>query len=505
MLDQITGITEYLSKLFSFQAYDVQPIRDLSLLIDLFFFNKLKIPTFIFQNIIYWTIACFNVFNISKKVFTKFDEKNLLFLTGLFCSYPLFCSSLSWGIARKHILAFMFIMISTNYAIKWITDESSKNKNYLLAFLSYLLSVFSQPITVLWPFWVLYFNLKESKHSFKKNILYYLPLLILTFVIYFINKNYYLTSETFRLHYETKLVGSNLSIADIILAVGHYFYQLAFPYLPSIHYELGHWSVFVGILMGALFYIACSFFKLSKSWILLWISFVFFPLFVVLVNPNILSDNYLLTPSFGIFILLVSILEKKNWSFKKYHFLILLFFSLYSMKESLYWLDPIKFAEERGFNRRPNCSSALHLARKSYAINRSIPLTAKKFLETHECYNRAQLPPAIILSRLYLQSYILYYENDVSVANRLKALERISNISYYPKMILISLYLKNKDEEKAKQSISELVTKYKNMSWPNYYDEIIANDMYPYCLKNKDQECLKIVSHFIKNSENPYY
>jgi hypothetical protein len=47
------SLPEYFTALLSFETIDFQPLRDLSFIVDMFFFNKLKLNTFVIQNIIW--------------------------------------------------------------------------------------------------------------------------------------------------------------------------------------------------------------------------------------------------------------------------------------------------------------------------------------------------------------------------------------------------------------------------------------------------------------------
>jgi hypothetical protein len=498
LLQNLRGLSHYLEILFSFEAYDVQPVRDLTLFVDLFIFNKINFNTFIIQNISYWIVGCLSVKRLIKLIFKEFTNVQSFYLTLLFAIYPLFCATLSWGIARKHVLSFMFIMLSTEYFLKMVQDKF-ENKNLVLMSTFYFLSVFSQPITLLWPFWTILYVLIIKPESLKKWALLISPSLVIFSVCTYFNYLYYKNSNVFRFYYESKTADA-LNIADKILGFGHYVYQLVLPYWPATSYQLGHWSVLAGIFLFGAFIFLFLGLKQNRSFLLLWFGFTLFPLAVVLTNAHVLSDNYLLAPSFGCFILLLSLLNRdkriKTFFFTFLFLPLLAFWSFYTNQETKLWTDPIAFSKIRNFGRRPNCDSAVNLARKSYSLLGTLPKEAKKYLESYECLNLNVPVAAIAISNIYLQTFILYYETDIAFSQRVEALKKLSKIYYYSKLVLAVLYIENQNENEGIELVEEVYRDYDKIKWSNYYDLIMAKKLAPYCKGIGHVNCLKITDHY---------
>jgi len=508
LLGSIKSPFEYLQMLIGFQTYDIQPVRDLTFFVDDFVFKNFNLNTFIIQNILYWVIACIYVKRILHHLFPSFKQVHCYYLSLLFAIYPLFCATLSWGIARKHILSFMFIMMTTWYFFDLLKNYRSKIGSKVLIHILYLFSILSQPITLLWPLWAWAYVIIMDRKSIREITFFLLPSFVTFSLITYVNYLYYKNSTVFKLYFESK-TSDAFNFSDKILGLGHYIYQMFFPYLPATSYQLGHWSVWLGILFLGLFSFVYLGLNLNRKWLVVWFGYLMFPLAIVLSNPHILSDNYLLTPALGWFVLCVTVLtinELKREKFFKIGFpLLLIIFSLYSFSESVLWTDPIKFSEIRNFGRRPNCDSAINLARKSYVLRGFIPIQAKKFLESYECFNSTIPVAGSAVSFIYLQTYIIYYERDISLEKRVHALSKLADRYFYSKLVLATLYFENNREKEASALVDEVFQEYEKINWNDYYDSIMAKQLEPYCRKSNNLNCLKITSHFNRQPNVPYF
>jgi hypothetical protein len=508
LLKSVHSFSDYYEMLFSFNTYDVQPIRDLTFFVDIFFFKHFHFNTFIVQNIFFWFLACIAVKKSLSLVFSSFSRNECFYLACLFAIYPLFCGTLCWGIARKHILSFLFIMLSTLFLFRILKKTGVKKYEVILINVFYILSIFSQPITLLWPFWALTYVFINFREKIKTIAFHLIPSLIFFIVGAYVNSLYYEQSSVFKIHYESK-TSDAFNFSDKVLGLGHYIYQLFLPFWQATHYQLGHWSVWVGILLMGFFSLIYLSLKLNKSWLLSWFGFVMFPLAVILSNPHILSDNYLLTPSFGVLVLVVTLLNKnenfKNKFFNFGFFPLLLVWSSYTFQEAKLWTDPLKYSEIRNFERRPNCESAINMARKFYALKGYIPEKAKDYLENFECSHPVVSVAASAVSYIYLQTYINYYEKEISLENKIRVLEKLSHIYYFSKLVLAVVYIESKREREGEVLINEVYKDYDKISWVDYYDLILAKKLEPYCKRTNNFDCLRITSHFSQVPDIPYY
>ncbi len=182
-----------------------------------------------------------------------------------------------------------------------------------------------------------------------------------------------------------------------------------------------------------------------------------------------------------------------------------MFWSFYTHQESKLWTDPLKFSEIRNFGRRPNCDSAINLARKFYALKGFLPQKAKTYLESYECFNPTLPVAANAISYIYLQTFILYYENDISYEKRVEALKNLSNMYYFSKLVLATLYIETHREKEGMELVEEVAKNYDKIKWMNYYDLIMAKKLEPYCISIGHSDCLKITSHFSTVPNVSYY
>ena len=144
-LFNLSGPIDYITKLFHFQTIDFQPIRDLTFFLDLFFFKKFNLNISIFQNFFLWIGCCYLIYRIQRIVFQEREVILCFLFLLLFSVNPLFTYTISWGIARKHILSFFFILFAT---LEVVTLKELTGKKSLKFTLLYLCSCLSQPITI---------------------------------------------------------------------------------------------------------------------------------------------------------------------------------------------------------------------------------------------------------------------------------------------------------------------------------------------------------------------
>lgn len=498
LFENFDGLWGYLKALFNLQTYDVQPVRDLSLFIDWSIYRSTKINTALFQNILWWWVASVFVFKTLMEIKPTLQKNYLWGITVLFSVYPLFASSLNWGIARKHILAFMFIMMATYYFLK--------HKNSWKMHLFYALSVFSQPITILWPLWVNVSLFLESRQSLKTQIKL-LPTYLIFLTGFFSNYIYYKYSPVFKMSFGSK-TSEPFNLVDKFLGLGHYFFQTVFPYLPANSYKLDHWSVLAGLVF-CLFFIGFSFkFFPKRSWLLQWGTFFIFPLLVVLVQPHFLSDTYLLTSAFGLLMLILGFdWEKLN---VKKPVIITVFsitffvWSFFTYSDSRLWTDQIAFQKTRNFDRRPSCDSAIIYASKILSLEGTFPQDVREFMQKNDCTNVSYSNPALYNRVQVMQTQMIYHAPKFSPETKIEMLKGMAETSLYSKLVLASLYAQNEKRSELNVHLNQLKEIYPTLSWPQYVDRRIV-PLHEFCQKNQMQDCLTITSHYVSETESPFF
>ena len=505
LLQQYNNLFDYFTALIQFNTYDVQPIRDLTLYVDLFIYEHTQVNTAIFQNIIYWWLSIIVIYKIISEIRPDLSQFYKRGIVALFAVYPLFSATINYGIARKHILAFLFILLATYFFLQFIRNDF-ENKSASRMTLFYFLSIFSQPITILWPVWIniyLFLKSRQDLRIQKKLSVIYLLCLICLASNYF----YYKLSPVFKLSFGSK-TGNAFNFPDKTLGLGHYFYQLILPYWPATSYRLGHWSVLLGLVFVVILFSISYKFSIHRKWLLCWGSFMLFPLFVVLVQPHFLSDTYLLTPAFALLILLLG-LNCRVFDLNKYSTVfiftcILITWSWLTYSDSQLWTDQIAFHRERDFLRRPNCDSAIIYGSKNLAEKGFFPLEVQLFMENEDCTNLSFSNPGQLNRIIVMNTHILYHDKNLSLESKIDRLKEFTGVSLYAKLVSASISAQLMDKEKVVEKINELDLISKKVQWPQYYDQRII-PLHNYCVKKKMNNCLKLTRHYNKEVNSPFF
>lgn len=504
-LEKVNGFFHYFKMLFSYQLYDFQPIRDIFLYLEKFVFELLNINISIHLNILFFTVTA--IF-LSKTLQLKYflERSTSLMYTCLFIGYPLFCATLSWGFAKKHLLSLMFIVMATYYLIELVKKNKLRNSVYI--FVLYGLANLSQPINILWIFWAFIYLYNHGKKYLKCLI----PNLITFALISYWNFSYYQNSLAFQKYFESK-TESVFNISTKILGLGHYTFMSIWPYEQALSYSIGHWTVMLGITLLVLMTYLLIKFSSKKKETLIWLIYAVLPLTVILSNPKILSDNYLITPAIGIFIILVNIIEKFNLrtlkSFQIGFIVLLTFFIIYTNKESRLWLNPIKFAKERNFERRPNCDSAINLAMKIYTINGvDIDNELKNFILSNKCLSiKSKQPLALMLKLVYLFSYMNYFDGSKSFEEKEISFKKLEKFNFYPSILFANYLYEKGFKKRALEKIYEVYSAKSDIEWKSSarYDTLLSHGIGQYCRRVKDRKCMSILDNYSKTTESHYY
>jgi hypothetical protein len=489
-LDGVTSLKNYWHDLLNLKTIDVQPVRDFSLWIDLLILKHSGLKSFIWQNLFIWILAVWIIGSILRQLFPQITAWKINAALILFALHPVFNTSINWSMGRKHLLALLFITLATNNFLR------AKASNFKIV-LFYLLGVFSQPIVILWPLWAVTYQWMNERKSLKQNW----PLwsgLGLTFAgSTYWNFLYYQTSPVFQSIYDSKTAFA-FEFSDKILALGHYSFTLLWP-TPAFYYDLGHWSTLAGLVALGLFTYLCLGLRLDKKFLTSWSFFGLLPLFIVLNTPRLLSDTYLLIPALAVLILLVGLRERiavhiPGWVVA---FAVLVFVGINHI-ESRAWTDPLLFAE-RNYQRRPNCLSALSLARMKFSKEKLPSEDEKAFMQENSC-----LTPQTkyqILELMVLSANLVYYNSQESYPDKIATLQSYAPAHYYADLILIALHIKEQAFEDANQAILKLAQRLQGkVLGTNSYDPIVAKVVLPYCQSKGFISCENVAKTFAQPS-----
>lgn len=491
VLQRIKSIGQYFDALWNYRTIDLQPMRDLTLYVDLYLNSLTGFETFVLQNIFWWVGVLYFLEKILTHLFKELSKNEIFIIVTLFAFYPLFSPVLSWGMSRKHILAMFFALALIE---KIIRPEFKLNwKNSLSTAGLYTLSVLSQPITILLALWPGFYHFQ--KKPLKNLVLFSFPaLIIMGFIIRF-NYYYYETSQIFRFYYPAKTADA-FNFMDKLLGVGHYFFQLFFPYQSSFYYTLGNPTVFVGIGLFIVFmYLGIK--LLDKKTFANWLLLILMPLSIVLTMPPMISDSYLLLPSVGTLILLIFYLRNFKFSFhlKKVAPFFLVFWIGFDFYDSQNWISSYTLAKS-SFERQPTCLTAFAYIRIGYESGLKAQPEAKKFLENYDCEIGDGSTAHNSITRVIFNSNVLYYEDDFPVQKRIDTLEKLSHVHFYAHLLQAALLIKEQRFKEADQTLSEFEVRWPDVVPVKQYIPAIAKVVHPYCLEKRFLVCEKLTKSF---------
>jgi hypothetical protein len=491
LLENCKNVGDYFARLMTLKTLDFQPVRDVTLYVDITVNKLWGLNSLVFFNLVFWTFSICVVGRILKKVFPKIGELEIYLIMITFFFYPLFVWTVAWGMARKHLLSFLFILLATDKLLE--INQNNDWKNVGLINIYYALSIFSQPISILWPIWGLVFLYLEN-HNLKFSLYVLKTTLVICLIGIIVNYLYYAYSPVMLSIYGSK-TSSVWDFSDKILALGHYIFQLFYPYLMSFSYELGHWSTITGILILGFFAYLVLGFKVDRRKAILWALYALLPLTIVTVKATTLFDTYLLLPSLGVLILILLIKERlPDFKHKnKIYVLLLLVGGWRSYNESNLWADEIKLTGT-SFERRPSCKTAYDFLKLSYENGRPPHSNqAKHFFFEYNCAsNRAQN-----FDLLNFKSNMLFYEEDFSADQRIDKLKSFARLALYPNIVLSALYIKLNKEREATQALSNMIDRWGNLKHQNAYLPLVDEYLKPFCQKNDNQKCLDFINPFV--------
>lgn len=486
----------YLSDLFSFRTLDVQPFRDMSFMLDLKIYTYFGFNSAVWQNLVWWVVAVITLQKMMNDLYPEEKDAHL-YLAMIFCVYPLFSQIVPWGVARKHLMSFTFILLATRVMTQ---SEQFSNKSKFKITIFYFLSVFSQPISLLWPCWLAAWLKWGKRDRLKENGLWVAVLFIILALTAAINRFYYLYSPTYLASYVVKGNGP-FNIGDKILGLGHYTFQLVFPYLLSFQYDLGHWSSLIGLLIVIIASLILYKKKLHLKHALMWCWFALLPLALVLIDPRMLYDTYLLIPAAGMILLLTPYLHscmRKPRAFAV-TMLAIIFLTTFTFDHSKAWTDE-NLMVEKSFNNQPSCLTASDYLKISYENEKPTPVEAKKFLYEHECeMNYGNRPMTV------LYSFMLYHETDQTLDERISQLKQMALTNVFSQMALIAIYINHDMNQAADEELEAFTEKYQNTTFRSEYIPFVARTIYPYCQSKKNVLCLEKTKPLTQKKQQVFY
>ena len=300
------SLVEPLAALPSFSAYfealsasrilDLQPVRDASFVVNIWLSRTTGRGFFHATNYVLWIVVVCLVFRLLRSL--AVPPAVAVIATCLFAVHPALAMSVSWVAARKHLLSCLFILVAT-LCMRRAIHTGTSGRLTLGTVSAYALSVFSQPITVLWPIWAATVAWLAGRDRFRRLALIPLCCVPVLIACVALNLSYYAGDYVEQVSADKFVDGPQFGVS--LLALGRAFFNLLVPVRIATSYDPGSGYNLVGLLLLAPLGM-WSFKRLPLAQALGWMMFALLPLAVVLgrMTHIFLSDSYLLTPAVGL-------------------------------------------------------------------------------------------------------------------------------------------------------------------------------------------------------------
>lgn len=301
----LDSLSEYFKLLAANKVLDLQPVRDLSFLIDFQLNKLLPFWSFHLSNLVVWLGVCLVYWSILARVVESRLTRNVVML--LVAMHPVMAISLSWIAARKHLLSALFTGLATRLLLEMPSDSGrGRILRGLGCSVLYTLAVFSQPIAILWPFWAALWLLFDPREACSKasarGLLALLPAFVVMVICFKLNWDYY--NGPYQVQTGTNKIDQQFNLEFAILALGRYAYNVVIPSTVSVVYYHGALKNLIGlVILPVLLWVFLKTIEIRK--LLVWGTFAAFPLAVVIERQNniFVSDTYLAIPMLGLALL----------------------------------------------------------------------------------------------------------------------------------------------------------------------------------------------------------
>jgi hypothetical protein len=496
VLEGITSPWDYISKLVSFETLDFQPVRDLTLYLDIWFFDLTGRIGGIFLNCLIWVVAMWQLLRIMEERYTL-ERLNSLLLICCFSVYPIFTQSLNWGIARKHLLAFTFTLMATRYFFRWLKEKKGEFK--VLIF--YTLSVLSLPASMLYPVWVTCVIFLTKERSFRESKKFLSLLFLLMVLLVGINWAYYKTSFTFLSIYPRK--ASELDILYTIFHLGHHIRQILFPYKLSFYYSFDGTSIagFLGLLI---FLIWLLWKKRSQSEIWIWVLYAGAHLVVLLSTPNVYFDTYVLHPALGVFFITFLLVRKHLDKMRILLITLGIFWTGYTLHVNPVWGDSVAFFR-MSFENQRSCGNAIGYGAAQYLKGKKISNELFEYIQVNRCLDHSpEDSPFMALKKNNFEALQLYYEDEIDFDYRQKRLIDLGLKHFYAMSVYVAFLARHDKAIEIERVSAMLNEKFRGSGVSIAYDKIFSSVVPDYCKKNNLPECIKFSSLWKGQSRKSY-
>jgi len=298
-------------------------------------------------NILFHLINGILVYQLSKRLFKNDIFANIGVI--LFLLHPMQMESVGWISELKNVLSTTFYLAGALSYLNYTT--SSKNKDYALCLLFFILACLSKPSAVIFPLVLICFDIFIHKKISLKFIINKIPFLLLSIAFGIINIKTQ-TADLFINHSHEFPFYQRFGFAGFALL--KYLVLFLFPVNLSViyPYPLANLPVFVlgfGLLL-CIFVLLFLFAKQKRYTVLSVLLFIIFNLLLVLqflpFGEALYADRYMYVPIIGFAWLLAIPLSKLKMQANLLSFTFIILFSVLSFARSNAWKSAISLYED---------------------------------------------------------------------------------------------------------------------------------------------------------------
>jgi hypothetical protein len=322
---------------FNRQFIDLQPLRDLYLLINYQISKAYPVFPYYISNLCLWVFIGLLTFEI---LLIHHSKKYAALLTLLFLSLPCHVLTVLWVSASKHLLAGLFILLFTYYL---------HNRKTWQSILSFIASVFSHPIYVgaaLLPLG----GREKNKNKF-------LILLIATLCVGGNLIFYYVIRRKYNADFNPDTGLELLSLLQIPMAFGRYLIMYFIPWSQAVFYNaftventIG-FIVFVTTIFMAVIYRSKKVKRILFYYIVSLAAVTFYPLITFVSNSYFIIGSFLLTCLLGQIL--------KEVKCHNYIFLVMILYNSYFARSEVSYRINSYTAMKESYEKQGNSNSAL--------------------------------------------------------------------------------------------------------------------------------------------------
>lgn len=296
-LRKIHGPLDYLIASSKHQIVDIQPVRDFSLKLDLLLEDLLGVSLYGLSNVLLWMGTSAVLFLLIRSLGAA---PYAPWIAVTFLVHPLSAWVVAWPSARKHLLAMFFIALASYFCVLL---KQKKLKHPLVIFVCYLLSIFSQPISLLWLVCFFVYFFEEIK---RRELLALFYLLSAAFFLTALgNYAYYAYTYPFVTGVPKLVHQTSVDTAIVIAAVSRSFSQIFYPVSFAYDYVKSSPYTLLGLPTLVLFLYGVGR-KLPLKTTAFLFALIIFPFVLVYHRPTniFVSDTYIIIPLFFVLVAL---------------------------------------------------------------------------------------------------------------------------------------------------------------------------------------------------------